>query len=264
MKAVLGIDAAWTAGNNSGVALVEYCNGNWNCRAVSSSYQDFCKFDSINEHAGERPIPKLLISAAEKLLVNGHVDVVTVDMPMSNVEITGRRDSDRQISKKFGKQGCSTHTPSRDRPGMVGKMMSNGFAKMGYRLRTTEEWLYTEKRQLIEVYPHPALLNLLEAKYRIPYKESKNKRYWPKATIEQRKRNLLHEYKKIIAGLKKDIDQIELTLPSEEEIDSFSFASLKTIEDSIDALVCAWVGIRHIQGQTKAYGDKNAAIWIPL
>jgi len=264
MSAVLGIDAAWTAKNASGVALVEQCNGKWSCRAVSSSYQGFYKLAGDNEPSDGLPNPKRLIKAAKDILGNGTLDVIAVDMPLSYKEITGRRESDNQISRKFGGQACSTHTASIDRPGNIGKKMSDGFANTGYRLRTTEDWIETEKRQLIEVYPHPALLNLLEAAYRIPYKVSKNRRYWPTETKEQRKRNLLHEYERIFTALKKEIYHIELSLPSEDEIESFSFTGLKPIEDEIDALVCAWIGIRHIQGKTKAYGDKDAVIWVPF
>lgn len=29
------------------------------------------------------------------------------------------------------------------------------------------------------------------------------------------------------------------------------------------ALVCAWMGIRYLNGGAKPYGDSNAAIWAP-
>tara|TARA_B100002003_G_scaffold148670_1_gene137814 strand:+ start:724 stop:861 length:138 start_codon:yes stop_codon:yes gene_type:complete len=42
-----------------------------------------------------------------------------------------------------------------------------------------------------------------------------------------------------------------------------SLAGLKTYEDGIDALVCAWVGIEYLRGAATPYGDDDAAIWIP-
>ena len=43
-----------------------------------------------------------------------------------------------------------------------------------------------------------------------------------------------------------------------------SLASLKPIEDMLDALICSWVGIKHLQSRTAGLGDANAAIWIPV
>jgi predicted RNase H-like nuclease len=40
-------------------------------------------------------------------------------------------------------------------------------------------------------------------------------------------------------------------------------SGLKRYEDSLDALVCAWVGAKYLEGETVAYGDHTAAIWIP-
>jgi len=42
-----------------------------------------------------------------------------------------------------------------------------------------------------------------------------------------------------------------------------TLASLKPIEDMLDALVCAWMGIEHLQGRSSGLGDSGAAIWVP-
>jgi predicted RNase H-like nuclease len=41
-----------------------------------------------------------------------------------------------------------------------------------------------------------------------------------------------------------------------------SFAELKRYEDGLDALLCAWVGIKYLDGDVVAYGDDTAAIWV--
>jgi predicted RNase H-like nuclease len=38
---------------------------------------------------------------------------------------------------------------------------------------------------------------------------------------------------------------------------------MKPIEDKIDALVCAWVGIQVLDGKAEPIGDESAAIWLP-
>jgi hypothetical protein len=38
---------------------------------------------------------------------------------------------------------------------------------------------------------------------------------------------------------------------------------LKCYEDSLDALVCAWVGVKYLAGDAVPYGNDIAAIWVP-
>ena len=42
-----------------------------------------------------------------------------------------------------------------------------------------------------------------------------------------------------------------------------TLAGLKSYEDALDALVCAWVGTEYLAGRATAYGDCDAAIWVP-
>jgi predicted RNase H-like nuclease len=61
------------------------------------------------------------------------------------------------------------------------------------------------------------------------------------------------------AALSSTISKIDFSVPREPK----SFNALKPIEDKIDALVCAWVGIKVPEGNAVAIGDEEAAIWIP-
>ena len=38
---------------------------------------------------------------------------------------------------------------------------------------------------------------------------------------------------------------------------------MKGIEDEIDAVICAWVGAKYVEGEARAYGDRDAAVWCP-
>ena len=42
-----------------------------------------------------------------------------------------------------------------------------------------------------------------------------------------------------------------------------TLASLKPVEDMLDGLICAWIGVEHLEGRTVGLGDDSAAIWIP-
>jgi predicted RNase H-like nuclease len=56
-----------------------------------------------------------------------------------------------------------------------------------------------QSRQLIEVYPHTALIRLFEASKRLPYKEAKRRKYWPELSVEKRTHRL-KEVRATIAG----------------------------------------------------------------
>jgi len=39
--------------------------------------------------------------------------------------------------------------------------------------------------------------------------------------------------------------------------------NFKRYEDALDALVCTWVGVEHLEVNTVPLGDETAAIWCP-
>lgn len=265
-KAVLGIDAAWTLKEPSGVALMVEQRDRWRCVGLAPSCEQFERLgDGEPVDWGSKPqggmlhIDKLL-SAASKLLSDAQLCVITVDMPLSLEAIAGRREADRAVSRAFGARGCSTHSPSATRPGNVSLQLTRACAERSYPLATadTPSGYFPA---LLEVYPHPALLALMQADYRIPYKVSRRNRYWPKNTVEERKKKLLAVFRRIQECLAQRVADIEVSIPV--SVESLSFNSLKRYEDALDALVSAWVGIQHIEKRSHAYGDQLAAIWVP-
>lgn len=268
MDAVLGIDAAWTEKNPSGVALVCGSSDDWTCRALAPSYASFlasCQGTPVNwakdKPTGGRPDVAALLGASRGLLGGKcPVAVVALDIPISKSPITGRRLADDQLSAAFGARGCAAHSPNSRRPGAIGRTLSDGLAASGYTIAATETPAGTPHRA-IEVYPHPALLRLLQADYRVPYKAGKSRRYWPNADATQRRANLLRQMAEIGGELNARIRGAEPVL--QILAGATSFAQLKRFEDAIDALICAWCGIRYLAGQAMAYGDEAAAIWVP-
>jgi predicted RNase H-like nuclease len=113
----------------------------------------------------------------------------------------------------------------------------------------------------IEVYPHPALLSLLKCDYRIPYKVSKSNLYWPGTSLSERISKILTEFEKINLALSAVYSNVPLSLPLYQNVTTL--AVLKRYEDALDALVCAWVGLRFASGDATPYGDDTAAIWVP-
>lgn len=114
---------------------------------------------------------------------------------------------------------------------------------------------------LLEVYPHPALLALTGSDYRLRYKVSRSSKYWKGTTSDERRRLLLEQFQFILDHLSRHIDGIDLVLPSPGDV---TLSGLKTYEDGIDALVCAWVGIKYIEGRAAPFGNADAAVWVPI
>ena len=185
MTLVLSIDPAWTDHQPSGVALLEGEGDAWRCIALAPSYGQFIALaegrsvDWTETPSGGVPDGGALLDSSSALAGGSAVDLVTIDMPVSTVKVTGRREADSAISREFGGRGCSTHSPSTVRPGVIGRALTQAFGDRGYPVATTTTPVGTSS-VLMEVYPHTALLSLIGAEYRVPYKVSRAGRYWPK------------------------------------------------------------------------------------
>jgi predicted RNase H-like nuclease len=263
---VLGIDAAWTAHQPSGIALVQRQGEAWSCVALAPSYASFMALadgipvDWAARAQGSKPNMTALLGAAERLS-DGRVDLIAFDMPLSTEPIGHRRQADRDVSRLFGNRGCAVHSPTPLRPGAIADDIRQDLEDCGYGLQTAAD--QPGHGGLIEVYPHVALLALLESKYRVPYKVNRSLQYWrtEQLSVEERIVRLLAEFRRIRDGLDQHIEAINLTLPQPIEVQALS--ALKPLEDCLDALVCAWVAIEHLQGRTRGLGDATSAIWCP-
>ena len=139
--------------------------------------------------------------------------------------------------------------------------MRADFAALGYPLHTCGS--DPAAPALIECYPHVALLALLQRNYRVPYKVSRSSQYCKAEQLSRSERMArLHEqFQAIKAGLDEHINGIPEFIPKPSEVTTL--ASLKPVEDCLDGLICAWVGIEHLANRTVGLGDDTAAIWVP-
>ena len=188
---VLGIDAAWTAHQPSGISLVQRTTSGWSCLAIAPSYEAFIAqasgqgWDPEQKATGSRPDPAALLQAS-KQLAGAELSCVSVDMPLATTPITRRRAADTAISSRFGPKGCAVHSPSAERPGAIADQLRAEFAALGYPLHTNgSDQAFPA---LIECYPHVALLALLKRNYRVPYKVSRSGKYWKAENLTRSER----------------------------------------------------------------------------
>jgi predicted RNase H-like nuclease len=260
-RSVLGIDAAWTASQPSGVALAAERAGHWELLAVAPSYVDFVATADATLARSVRPKgspvdAKALINTASAH-AGARPDLVAVDMPLAHTPITTRRASDNAVSQLYGARWCSTHTPSAVRPGAIGEALASAFIAEGYPLTTQQ----IEGPSLIEVYPHPALVELAGADKRLPYKAQKVRSYWPDLAPSDRRRALIETWTQIVNLLDREIVDVRAHLPSVDDVARGS--TIKAFEDMLDAVVCVWIGITVLEGRATPHGDAESAIWIP-
>lgn len=261
IRAVLGIDAAWTLTRPSGVALACESPNGWGLVAVASSYQRFlaladATIEPEKHPLGSSPDARSLLAAASTLCGRA-VDVVAIDMPLAQSSIVGRRISDNAVSQAYGGRKCGTHTPSALRPGPISAALKQDFERAGYPLLTVG----AATRGVIEVYPHPALVELAVAKERLTYKAAKISAYWPSLSPVERRKNLYAQWHQIAVLLERQIAGIEAALPPLAP--DAGGREIKGYEDALDAIVCAWVGICALEGRATPFGDQDSAIWIP-
>lgn len=261
MTTILGIDAAWTATQPSGVAVVSSTACNWRLIFAGSSYCHLLAHADKGLISTARPSGSVaeaaaLLAAAGKI-AGAPVDLVAVDMPLSLEPITARRVSDNLVSAAYGARHCSTHTPSATRPGKISDDLRSGLGHCGYGLLTKEVGV----PGLLEVYPHPALVELMRAEQRLPYKRGKIRKYWPTESPASRRTKLFETWRTIVACLDEDLQDAAGVL----QLPPFEAPSwqLKAFEDMLDAVICAWVGICAFEGTAMPFGDETSAIWIP-
>jgi predicted RNase H-like nuclease len=260
VRIVLGIDAAWTAGQPSGVALVRSRGRAWDCVALAPSYESFLALAAASPvdwrarpRGGTPDCDALLVAATS--LAGAPPDVIAIDMPLATRRITGRRAADNAISSAYAARGLGVHTPNELRPGPIADTMRLGFGRHGYRVATSRTPPGTP-RVLIEAFPHAAAIRLAGADYRVPYKLARAAQYWPELVAVKRRRALLAQWAVLRRALAGVIRGGELRIPSRGPL-----AQLKRYEDALDALICAWIGIEYLGGRLRAHGDASAAVW---
>lgn len=206
MGLVLGIDAAWSSKNPSGVALVATGPDRPRLVRAAPSYGHFV-LGSRPEYWGERIDSRASLAEllAEAQGVAGEaVSVIAVDMPVALTPVRAPRCCEKAISKAFGGRGCSTHSPTKERPGTISDVFFDDAVRAGFSLKTTSS--DGAGAALLEVYPHVALLALCNSQYRLPYKLSRRRAYWPERSPEEGRAEIRCEWDRILACLKSKID----------------------------------------------------------
>lgn len=267
---ILGIDAAWTAHQPSGVALLRARrNAKPKLIALGRSYDEFltsgphAKIDWRTRVRGCLPPIDALLSHCKKL--TGELpQIVALDIPLAAKPLNGRRPCDNAVTSAYVSRGAGTHTPSALRPGPISKSLFHQLSKAGYAWHTQGK-VRRAARVFIETYPHPAIIELMQLRMRLAYKTSRVSQYWPEAKSRTRWLRLCKNLDALRRALADEIDGLENLIPTAKILlKNGNKARLKHLEDALDAVVCAWIGHQFWRGNALAYGNEQAAIWLPV
>jgi predicted RNase H-like nuclease len=264
MSTSLGIDAAWTVNEPSGISLIQ-CNDPRRCTILRAgrSYDEFISgsIDWNKKAKGSKPELDKIIDCCKqcKTLPN----VISIDIPIANYKIESRRFCENQISVTYGGKGASTHSPTMERPGNIAVSYFEQLTHLGYIWKTKEDNLNGES--LIEVFPHTAIIEYFNLNYRYEYKVSKKNSYrlWKKLSKVEKNLKLKENLNFLTKYLSKRVVNIYEYLPILKSEDSYSMSFLKGYEDLLDSIICALVGIDYKEHEIRGFGDESGTIWVP-
>src|SRR5262245_14448320 len=232
----VGMDLAWSRKNRTGAAIVRG-----------------------DRHGGEL-IDSALLGSDDEIV--GYIGaaagagpaIVAVDAPLVVPNMSGRRAGEHELGKIFATHQAGAHPANRSlmvfRQGVRGEELVRRLEHYHFIHKETIE-AGREIRQVIEVYPHAAMVALFELDRTLKYKAK------PKRSIEAR-RAAWGEYQRYL----RELAGHDPPLRGQAELTGLDVAvlrgrRLKDYEDRVDALMCAYIalyGFRWGMARCRSFG----------
>lgn len=159
---------------------------------------------------------------------------VAIDAPLVVPNRRGHRPGDRALAARFARYRAAPHVASQERLLHEGRIRSVAFAEALEALGFAHDPRVDSRamRRFFEVYPHPAIVSLLGLQERLPYKAR-----FPRDVR-------LAAFDQLVAGLRAQrrprLDLGDHALSPA----GLRGRALKSLEDRLDAIVCAYVAAR--------------------
>lgn len=242
----VGLDLAWSPRNPSGVVVLGW-EGD---RAQPLAWQE-------------------ALGPDEEIIAfirNGLADepgLVAVDAPLSVPNETGTRPCDLALSQAYRRKEAGALPANRRRlgPRPRGEELVHRLSELGFTFspRVSPR---QPVRQVIEVYPHPAAVELFGLEKTLKYKAKKGR------SLETRRREL-SRYRRLLASLRAREPPLQAGgLLSRIEVATLRGGALKRAEDLLDALLCAYIALYiwwHGPEGYRVFGDEtNGFILVPI
>ncbi|GJM21405.1 MAG: hypothetical protein DHS20C15_13200 [Planctomycetota bacterium] len=265
----LGLDAAWTRRAPSGVALLE---GPLHAPRLTLVARDLDEAlqggtrDWLSKPVGGfDALPALLAQLAP-------LHAAGCDIPLGAEPITSRRACDTELSRAYGARKAAVHSPTAQRPGPLACELREAFAAIGLSVLGAGQVAPVSTTpvapgHVFEVYPHAAIIELMRLPRRLPYKVARRGKAFAHLPSAERFKWCAVFLDALRGALAQQIAGVNELIPSAQALLRAGTprreATLKGVEDALDAVVCAWVAHEALAGRTRAYGDATSAIRVP-
>ncbi len=246
---IAGVDLAWGERNRDGLCLLRV-------------HQRGPEKAEILLHAHTAGDDTLLYTVLSHLAQPDESVLVALDAPVVCRNATGRRPADAAVSAAFRRAhaGCyPVNQTLAERPLRLARRLTEeaGF-HLGPKPNFAPPWPAKGWRLAIEVFPHPALVRFFGLEQILQYKRKAG-------------RSISHaaaEFRRLQTGL---LDLTTARFPglalNPQTFNLINSPWSKSVEDQVDALVCALIGlwhIRHSGAQSEIFGDdQNGFVIVP-
>ena len=215
----IGIDLAWSDQNNSAGAAIEAQHGRGEliyCKERLGSNNEIIAF--ISEIAKTEPA------------------IVGIDAPLLVPNESDMRPCDRKVTQEFGHYHAGAFPANRRifKGRVRGEELVKRLDTMGFIHDYNIPYRANTRRQVVEVYPHPATITLFNLQHILKYKRRKG-RY-----IEDR-RKALNELQQHIISLRTAKPSLQIEGKCLSNITFLAGSTLKAYEDFLDAILCAYI-----------------------
>jgi len=215
----VGVDLAWSDRNTTAVAVAAGDGQDASlphCKSELRSNRDIADF--IDQCVGSAPA------------------IVAIDAPLKVPNEMGPRPVDRRITEVFGQFEAGAFPANRSRlgGGVRGESVVQHLLERGF-IHNPRLKQYDKRRILFEVYPHTAMVSLFYLDKTLKYKARKGRSY--ECRYEEYKR--YQEYLRGLANSEPKLTPDEESLA--KEVSSLRGKGLKSYEDLLDAIFCAYV-----------------------
>jgi predicted RNase H-like nuclease len=217
-----GIDLAWNIEkNNSAMAIGELSEKEL---SISALFSNLKGTDQIISE------------------IDDDIRGVAIDAPLIIKNKSGQRQCERELGRAYGHKGAGCHTANLERfpDSMTVKFSSQ---LQGFKHRGNPD----EDKFQIEVYPHPAIIEMFGLSKRLLYKRGG-------VTVRREGQIALANHIRSLKNskfLKLNIeDSIQHQLKA-DYIFSLNGQSLKTNEDALDSIICLYVCALYVKDESR-------------
>lgn len=239
----IGVDLAWSASKSSGWAVL---TGDHNSAKLLEAPETLRCHNEV--------LARLRAHTAESTFV-------AIDAPLIVTNPDGQRRCETGIGKRYGARSASCHSSNLKTKHLDGvRNFTKELESLGFR-HAVDTANTDNQHVMLEVYPHPALIELFDLRRIIGYK---------KGTVAD-KRAGQRELQRHLHNLRVLDPPVEATQSFSEFLekpDELQGSHLKAHEDKLDAIVCAYCAYhywRWCTSRNEIFGDlKSGYIVVPV